>query len=81
MPRGAVLTARAAPRRGGQVQGGETGAGESAEALRVLFGTGAAALRQLNADLTRQTAARRGDPLIPAGTVLCILPDTCGTDV
>ena len=64
---------------GRQVQGGPTGQGEAAEALRVLFGTTATRLRQLNADLGRQTAAG-GAPLLPAGTVLCVMPDSCGTD-
>ncbi len=59
---------------------GPTGLGETPDELRAHFGTSPGKLMLLNADMTRQTA-QRWEALIPAGTLLCLAPDSCGTDV
>ena len=69
------------PRRpNAQVPAGDEGAGVGLNEIFFRFGASQRSLMLLNADMT---AANRSwwSNLLPPGTGLCLIPDTCATDV
>ena len=64
-----------------QVQSGVSGVGETSEELRLRFGTTAANLVFLNVPLYTLglTGAASATAVVPAGTLVCVVPNSCDT--